>query len=262
MTRLLRAAAVLIALAACSGLSRAKSATNTVADGPSTVLRPLRFGLTADYPPFALRDARGELTGADVEAARRIARVLGARAEFVITSWSTLAQDFERGRFDVALGGLTVTSERAALGIYSRTLLHDGKRALVRCADRARYPTAESLNRSAVRVAINRGPSMPAVVKEFFPHATLVVNADHDALLASLRDGQVDAWVTDGVVVDHMARRYVGVLCAASPPTPFTHVEKAWLIRRDDPALVAAIDRELSLELSSGRWQRDLEAVR
>ncbi|MFO1426399.1 MAG: transporter substrate-binding domain-containing protein [Steroidobacteraceae bacterium] len=220
---------------------------------------PLRFGLTADYPPFALRDAHGELRGADVEAARRIAARLGRPIEFVPTQWTTLAADFAAGRFDVLIGGITVTPERAALGTYSKVLMHDGKRPLVRCADRERYTTAASLDRPDVRVMINRGPSMPALARERFPRANLLVNPDDATLVPYLVEGRVDAWVTDGVVVDHMARRHAGVLCAARTAS-WTHLEKAWLIRRD-AALVRRIDRLLAAELRSGRWRRDLEAV-
>ena len=104
----------------------------------------LRFGLTADYPPFAWRDASGALRGADVHAASRVAAALGARAEFVPTTWTTLEADFAAGRFDVLIGGITVTAARAALGRYSVTLLEDGKRPLVRCEDRERFGSLEA----------------------------------------------------------------------------------------------------------------------
>lgn len=221
----------------------------------------LRFGLTADYPPFALRGADGTLAGADVAAARRVARSLGRKALFVPTSWATLASDFAAGRFDVAIGGLTVTTGRAALGEFSVVLLEDGKRPLVRCADRERLATPAQLDHPGLRVMINRGPAMPGVAARLFPRATLVTNLDDATLLPFLLDGRVDAWVTDGVAVDQFARRHAGVLCAArSPPWPTTEVRKAWLLPRD-PALVAAVNRALRAELASGRWRRDLEAV-
>jgi cyclohexadienyl dehydratase len=221
----------------------------------------LRFGLTADYPPFAARTADGRLIGADVEAARRVARALGREAHFVPTTWASLAADFAAGRFDVLVGGITVTPERAALGRYSITLLEDGKRPLVRCDDRERLATPAQLDRPQVRVMINRGPGMPAVAQRLFPRARLVVNREDATLVPFLLEGRVDAWVTDGVVVDHMARRHAGVLCAArSGPWPATEVRKAWLVRAD-PGLADAIDVALRDELASGRWRRDLEAV-
>jgi cyclohexadienyl dehydratase len=241
--------------AAASGVSPAATA-----GGPPAVV-PLRFGLTADYPPFALRDASGALTGADVEAARRVARALGRDALFVPTRWDTLAQDLATGRFDAVIGGLTVTPERAAVGRYSVELMRDGKRPLVRCADRERLATPAQLDRPQVRVMINRGPSMPAVAQRLFPRATLVRNPDDATLVTFLLAGRVDAWVTDGVVVDHMARRHRDVLCAArSGPWAGTEVRKAWLLR-SDPVLADAMDDALREELASGRWRADLEAV-
>jgi len=219
----------------------------------------LRFGLTADYPPFALRDASGRLTGADVEAARRVATALGRRAEFVDTTWTTLAADFGAGRFEILIGGITVTPARAALGTYSRILMTDGKRPLVRCGDERRYTTPASFDRPDVRVMINRGPSMPELASRLFPRAALVTNRDDALLIPYLLERRVDVWVTDGVVVDHMARRHAGKLCA-SAVDPYTQLEKAWLIRRD-AALVAAVNAQLDQELRSGRWQADLRAV-
>ncbi len=219
----------------------------------------LRFGLTADYPPFALRDESGRLTGADVEAARRVATALGRRAEFVDTTWTTLAADFGAGRFDILIGGITVTPERAALGTYSRILMTDGKRPLVRCGDERRYTTPASFDRPDVRVMINRGPSMPELAQRLFPRATLITNRDDALLIPYLLERRVEVWVTDGVVVDHMARRHAGVLCAPAV-APYTQLEKAWLIRRDE-ALVAAVNAQLDEELRSGRWQADLNSV-
>ena len=219
----------------------------------------LRFGLTADYPPFALHDAAGRLTGADVEAARRVAATLGRHAEFVETTWTTLAADFTAGRFDILIGGITVTPERAALGTYSRVFMRDGKRPLVRCGDEQRYTTPASFDRPDVRVMINRGPSMPELAQRLFPRATLVTNLDDALLVPFLLERRVDVWVTDGVVVDHMARRHAGRLCAPAVE-PYTQLEKAWLIRRDE-GLVAAVNAQLDAELSSGRWQADLLAV-
>lgn len=221
----------------------------------------LRVGTTADYPPFAFRDARGELGGADIAAARRIAARLGLQAQFVATTWTTLLDDLRAGRFDVLVGGITVTPERAAVGRYSAVMMIDGKRPLVRCAERDRYATPASLDVASVRVMINRGPSMPALAQRLFPAATRVVNHDDALLVPFLLDGRADVWVTDGVVVDHMARRHAGRLCAA-PGEPYagTTVQKAWLLRRD---LAVAVDLEAALadELASGRWRRDLEAV-
>lgn len=219
----------------------------------------LRFGLTGDYPPFAERRDDGTLAGADVVVAREVAQAMGARAEFVTTSWQALESDFVARRFDVAIGGLTVTPARARIGTYSIAMMDDGKRPLARCADRDRYATIAAIDRAGVRVQINRGPAIQALAATWFGHATVTVNPVDTGLIDDLLAGRSDVWVTDGVVVDHMARRYAGRLCATTAE-PFTHLAKAWLIR-SDPALVAAIDAGLSRALADGSWRRALDAI-
>ena len=223
--------------------------------------RVIRFGLTADYPPFALRLADGTLTGADVVVARQIAKRMRARAQFVATDWRSLEKDFAAKRFDVAIGGLTVTPERAAIGTYSIVLMHDGKRPLARCGERRRYRTLAEIDRPGTKVLINRTTPMIAMSKEWFRSATVTYQIpETQQLLDELLGRRQDVWITDGVVVDHMARRYRGILCTTTT-TPFTQLTKAWLIQ-SDPALIAPINLGLKRALSSGAWLKALKAVK
>ncbi len=222
--------------------------------------RVIRFGVTGDYPPYAERQPDGSVTGADVVLANRVATALGARAEFVPTGWATLSADFAARRFDVAIGGLTVTPERAAIGTFSIRLLDDGKRPLARCAEAARYRSIAAIDRAGTRVEINRGPAIGALAKAWFRVAQVTVNPVDADLVPALLERRADVWITDGVVVDHMARRYRGRLCATTNE-PFTHQDKAWLIR-SDPALVGEIDGQLRRAIDSGAWKRALRAVR
>ncbi|HEX7872238.1 MAG TPA: transporter substrate-binding domain-containing protein [Sphingobium sp.] len=220
----------------------------------------IRFGLTGDYPPFAERLSDGSYAGADVVIARRIAQGMGARAEFVLTGWTRLSEDFAAGRFDVAIGGLTVLPDRAALGTFSIPLMDDGKRPLALCRDKGRYRSIAAIDRPGVRVQINRGPAIAALAKQWFRQASVTVNPDDATLTDRLLNGQADVWITDGVVVDHMARLHRGKLCATTRE-PFTHLTKAWLIR-NDPALIAGINAGLARALKDGSWQKALRAVR
>lgn len=73
----------------------------------------LRVGTTGDYPPFSYRaNAASPFIGLDIEMAGRLARALGVRLELVATSWPALMTDFHADRFDVAMSGVSITSER------------------------------------------------------------------------------------------------------------------------------------------------------
>jgi cyclohexadienyl dehydratase len=88
----------------------------------------LRVGTAGDYKPFTYRDpATGALSGLDIDQAEALGRALGVTVEFVQTAWPTLMKDFETDRFDIAMGGVSVTLDRAKKGYFSTPYLRDGK---------------------------------------------------------------------------------------------------------------------------------------
>ena len=52
------------------------------------------------------------------------------RVEFVPTVWVDLLDDFLAGKFDIAMGGVTVNEARAASAFFSIPNFIDGKRPL------------------------------------------------------------------------------------------------------------------------------------
>src|SRR2546422_11611922 len=86
---------------------------------------PLRVGTSGDYPPFSLaRD--GRLEGLDVEIARRCAHDGGRRLELVPFRWPELTRDLAAGRFDLAMGGVTLRPERAVACVFTRPVAEAG----------------------------------------------------------------------------------------------------------------------------------------
>jgi cyclohexadienyl dehydratase len=80
----------------------------------------LRVGTTGDYRPFtALDKSSGEYSGFDIDLARSLGQALGAKVEFVPTTWGTLARDLQNGAFDIAMGGVSVTLDRQKIGFFS-----------------------------------------------------------------------------------------------------------------------------------------------
>jgi len=218
----------------------------------------LRVGATGDYTPFSLRTADGGLVGADVDMAASLADALGVRVEFVATSWPTLLEDFTSGRFDLAMGGVTVTPERAAKGLFSTPLMADGKRPIVRCADKDRLTTVLAIDQPGTRVIVNPGASNEVFAKANFKTASLSVYPDNVTIFDQIAAGKADVMVTDGIEVEHQSALHPGVLCPAAVAAPFTHFEKAYLLPRDS-AMKVFVDDWLRQQMVSGRWQAALD---
>src|SRR5947209_5578916 len=91
----------------------------------------LRVGLTGDYRPFSTLDkSTGEYSGLDVDAARNLAQALGVKLEIVPTTWPSLVADTVSSKFDIGMGGISVTLERQKSAFFSTPVTRTGKAAI------------------------------------------------------------------------------------------------------------------------------------
>ena len=219
----------------------------------------LRVGTTGDYKPFAFREPDGSYRGADVAMARDLAADLGVKIQFVPTVWAKLNEDFAADRFDIAVGGVTILPAREKIAAFSTATLADGKRPIVRCADKDRFTSIAAIDQPSVRVVVNPGASNEDFARAQFPHAKLTVHPDNVSVFDEIVADREDVMVTDGIEVDHQALLHPE-LCAAAVPAPFTRLEKAYMLPRD-PAFVQAVDRWWAGEAASGGWTKALDAA-
>jgi cyclohexadienyl dehydratase len=240
-----------LALILSAGSSEARTLAEIKASGM------LRVGLTGDYAPYAVRGADGKFTGSDVTVAQILAGDLGIALKIVPTTWRSLKGDFESGRFDIAMGGVSITAERAAIGIFSQPVMSDGKRPIVRCTDKGRYTSIAAIDRPDIEVEVNPGGSNETFAKTHFPHARLREYPDNQTIFDDLAAGHADVMVTDGAEVDFQARRHPGVLCAANVSRAFDHFEKAYWMT-PDLALKAAVDAVVKNSLDAGDYRKTI----
>ena len=217
----------------------------------------LRVGTTGDYTPFSLLQPDGSYQGADIDMAYDLTERLGGGIEFVPTVWVDLLDDFLDDHFDIAMGGVTVTPERAAKASFSTPTFVDGKRPLARREYRDRFTNFAAIDQPGVRIIANPGSANEAFVRGHFRQATVIIHHDNASVFDELVADRADVMITDGLEADHQARLHPE-LCAVPVAAPFTRLEKAYMFMRD-PAMKAFIDGWLAAAFESGQWQRALD---
>jgi cyclohexadienyl dehydratase len=216
----------------------------------------LRVGTTGDYTPFSLLQPDGSYQGADIEMAHDLGETLGVRVEFVPTVWVDLLDHFLTDRFDIAMGGVTVTAPRAEKAFFSVPTFVDGKRPLCRHEDRDRFISIEAINQPGVRVVANPGSANEAFARANFGRAEVTIHRDNASVFLEIVAGRADVMVTDGLEADHQAALHPE-LCAVAA-APFTRLEKAYMFARD-AAMKRFLDDWLGARFAGGAWQRALD---
>ena len=215
----------------------------------------LRVGSTGDYKPFTYRVAGGErFIGLDIALAEELAHSLGVRLQVVPTSWGTLVGDLAEDRFDIAVGGVSVTLERQKKAFFSLPTMRDGKTPIARCDDARRYQTLADIDRPDVRLIVNPGGTNERFARAHAPHAALTVYPDNVTIFDRILAGEADVMITDAIEA-RLQQRLHPKLCAIHPDAPFDFSEKAFLLPRD-VALKAYVDQWLHQAIETGLYAR------
>ena len=215
----------------------------------------IRFGTPGDYAPFSVA-RNGELSGVDIGLAQRFARQLGLRPVFVQSSWRSLTADLVADRFDIAVGGVSMTAARAAVGAFSIATDRSGKTAIGRCSDAARFAQLDDIDRPAVTVVFNPGGTNDAFVHHRLTRARLMEHGDNRTIFVELESRRADVMFTDETEVA-LATRQHPQLCRLLSDA-FEPADKGFLMPKtgDWPTVV---DPWLQRELAAGTPRHLLE---
>jgi cyclohexadienyl dehydratase len=212
----------------------------------------VRVCSTGDYRPFTYRDPQGNWSGLDIEMAHNMADRLGVKLDLVPTTWANLVNDLD-SKCDAAMGGLSITLNRAKQALYSAPYLRDGKAAIVRCADAATFQTLADIDRPGVRVVVNPGGTNAEFDKEHLHHAQVVTYPDNNTIFGQLANNAADVMITDASEIRWEANQDPQ-LCGQGLDHPFTFEQKAYLVPQAATDLQQWIDQWLNIAQHDGSY--------
>jgi cyclohexadienyl dehydratase len=255
-----RFVAAALALAASCGIALAQTAP-AAPTAPASRLDAivaagvLRVGSTGDYRPFTARDPKtGEFSGFDIDLAKSLADAMGVKLVVVPTAWPKMMADFKADKFDIAMGGVSVTYPRQLVGVFSIPYMHEGKTPITACANVAKFATLAEIDKPDVRVITNPGGTNEAFDRAHFKAAKIIVFPDNTKIFDELAAGKADLMITDASETRFQANVHKGVLCSVHPDKPFDFAEKAYWMQRDF-ALKAFVDQWLHTSMQNGVYQ-------
>ena len=216
----------------------------------------LRVGMTGDYRPFTYLDkATEKFSGFDVDMAEQLGKALGVKVEYVQTAWPQLSKDFEADKFDIAMGGVSITLDRQKLGLFSAPIMREGKTPIARCADTTKFDTLEKIDQSGIRVIVNPGGTNERFARANIKNAEITIHGDNVTIFDEIAKGNADLMITDASETRYQQKLHRGVLCAVHPDKPFNFAEKAYWLQRDS-ALKDFVDQWLHIAMEDGSFEK------
>jgi cyclohexadienyl dehydratase len=219
----------------------------------------LRIGMTGDYKPFTFfNPEKNAFEGMDVDMGESLAKALGVKAEFVKTSWPTLVKDFDAGLFDIGMGGISITFDRARKGFFSTAIMREGKTPITRCENKDKFATIADIDKAGVRAIVNPGGTNERFAKANLKAAEIKVHPDNVTIFDEIVKGNADLMITDASETIYQAK-LKPELCAVHPEKPFDFFEKAYWMPRD-VVLKSFVDQWLHITRETGAFQRTYDA--
>lgn len=210
----------------------------------------LRLGSDANggYKPFIYQLNNGTFAGIDIDLAHSLAQALGVKLQIVQSSWKTLMQDYEDNKFDIAMGGISITLERQLKAYFSNGYLNDGKAPIANCTAKDKYQTVQQMNKPGVRVDVFPGGTNEAWARANIKPQNIVLETPSGGNL--LEKGKADVMVTDVIETLLMQHEYP-FLCAINPDKPLTFAQFGILLPQDI-TLKLFVDQWLNIGVNSG----------
>jgi cyclohexadienyl dehydratase len=188
----------------------------------------------------------------DIDLAHDLADRLGVTLQLVQTTWTNLVSDLDN-RCDLAMGGISVTRDRAQRALFSAPYLRDGKAAIVRCPDASKYPELADIDQPGVRVVVNPGGTNEDFDRANLHRATIVDHADNNTIFEEIITGKADVMITDATEIRWQTRRHPQ-LCGVHVDKPFNFAQKAYLMRRGAEMLRQWVNQWLNSIMHDGTY--------
>ncbi len=154
----------------------------------------IRVGLDI-FVPWAMKDKKGELIGFEVDVARKLAEDMGIGLELIPTEWSGIIPALVAGKFDVIIGGMSVTAERNMKINFTNAYYYSGQ-GLLANRKRAAGMVLADFNKPEITLAARMGSTAALAAKKVFPRATLRLFDTEPAAVQEVRSGRVHAMVS------------------------------------------------------------------
>ena len=215
----------------------------------------LRVGFESGYVPFEMTNKKGEFIGFDMDFGRRLAKSMGVKFVPVNTAWDGIIPALVTGKFDIIMGGMTITQERNLKVNFADPYIVVGQTILLNKKHKDEVKSYKDLNNPKFILTSRMGTTGEQAIKKYIPKATYKGFESEAEAGLEVINGKADALVYDlpfcGFLYGSQGKDKTVFL-----NEPFTYEPLAWAINRGDPDFLNYLNNFLRQSKGDGFYDR------
>lgn len=250
--------AVITAVVALGFIGPAKADTQQDLAGASVIEEikkrgVMRVGMST-FVPWAMRAKDGSLIGFEIDVAKKVAEGMDVEIEFVPTAWSGIIPALIAKKFDVIIGGMSITPGRNLTVNFTIPYAHSGQQ-MVASKALADGMSVDEFNSSNVTIACRRGATPCTAAQELFPKAGLRRFDDDAQAFQEVVNGNAHAFITSAPKPRFWMQKHPGKLFMPTEEN-LTQGDEAFALRKGDPDAINFFSNWIRVHTSNG-WLKE-----
>ena len=200
----------LLPIAGCDGEKAADQGVTAASESLlDTIVKrgTLKVGMST-FVPWAMKDKNGQLIGFEIDVAKRLAKDMGVKIEFVPTKWAGIIPALLTGKFDVIIGGMGIRPGRNLKVNFTVPYDYSGMSMVAHKKRASGFNSFEDFNKKGVIVAARLGTTASEAAKKLIPNAELKQFDDESQAIQELLTGRIHAVVASAPMPAFKAVEY------------------------------------------------------
>lgn len=211
----------------------------------------LRVGM-ATFVPWAMRDKEGNLIGFEIDVATKVAEDMGVEVEFVPTAWSGIIPALLASKFDVIIGGMSITPQRNLTVNFTMPYAHSGQQMASNAELAGAFKSLDDYNDTSVTISCRRGATPCNLAQKMFPKATLRRFDDDAQAFQEVVNGNAHATISSAPKPAFWSEAYPDQVFLANEGKNLSKGDEAFALRKGDPDALNFFSNWILVNTSNG----------
>ncbi len=213
--------------------------------------KELRVGVSL-FAPWVMRDGSGELTGFEIEVARKLAAEMSVKPVFKVYPWADIMKALNAGEIDVIIAGMAITPRRALQVEFSDAYAESGVALLTNTALTKDFDSLEELDASGNRIVAVAKTLGADVAELVFDEAELLIVDNTQAAADAVTSDAAHAYVVSEIEASFLVRKHPDVVDMPLDKPMLTSVA-GMAVKRGEQGLLNFLDAWIAAR-TADKW--------